>query len=158
MAADRNLSIDPSRKHYYVKTTGTGDGSSWEKAMSDEDFRNTLPNVPDGVTFHIAEGRYLQKDVCGESYDRYRVLSDVSIIGGYPANAKSGAVADPKRYETLFCGDLMGNDEPYFRNREENRKGFFVINAGVRISGLTFEGGLVMRCIFLVIRMAKMLS
>lgn len=111
--------LDLSRKNYYVKTTATGDGSgrNWENAMNGEDFALYLPLVPDGVTFHVAEGRYMpvydvnlnkpikKSDLC------YVINSDVSIIGGYPADALTGAVSVPDTYKTVFDGDILGDDE-----------------------------------------------
>ena len=38
-------------KDYYVKVDGTGDGSSWEKAMSGDDFAQLLPDVSSQSVF-----------------------------------------------------------------------------------------------------------
>ena len=108
--------IDLTRLKYYVKVDGTGDGSSWEKAMSPQSFAYTLPRVKDDVTFYVAEGTYYP------IYDMYNrpadlknsafvVNSDVTIKGGYPAKAETGAESDPSQYKTIFCGDFMGDNE-----------------------------------------------
>ncbi len=109
---------DPTVKEYYVKTKreGKGDGSSWENAMNGEDFAAVLPLAPDGATFYVAEGRYVPK--YGENLSSdvespklcYEINSSVTIRGGYPAGAKTGAVSDPLKYETTFDGDFNGDD------------------------------------------------
>ena len=91
---------DPTKLNYYVKTErwGAGDGSSWENAMDGDDFIFMLPQVGDGVTFHVAEGRYVKE---GNALSN-KINSSVKIIGGYEAEAKTGAVSDPKKYHTVF--------------------------------------------------------
>jgi hypothetical protein len=91
---------DPKVLNYYVKTSrqGKGDGSSWENAMDGDDFIFMLPQVGDGVTFHVAEGRYVKE---GNALSN-KINSSVKIIGGYEAEAKTGAVSDPKKYHTVF--------------------------------------------------------
>ena len=115
LSAAKQLSIpdiDLTRPRYYVKIDGSGDGSSWEKAMSPQTFAYALPRVGDDVTFYVAEGTYYP------IYDMYNRLaqyneasfvvnSDVSIKGGYPANAQTGAVSDPSKYKTIFSGDFL---------------------------------------------------
>ena len=108
--------IDLTLTAYYVKVDGTGDGSSWEKAMSPQSFAYALPRVGDDVTFYVAEGKYYPM------YDQYNrstrgreavftVNSDVSIKGGFSADAKTGAVSDPSKYKTIFCGDFLEDNE-----------------------------------------------
>lgn len=103
------IDIDLTRTSYYVKVDGTGDGSSWTKAMSPESFAYALPKVGDNVTFYVAEGTYLVPEKSNGNYG-YIINSSVSIIGGFPASATNGAVADPKKYKTLFTADPSGDD------------------------------------------------
>jgi len=101
---------------YYVKETGAGDGSSWENAMSNENFARILPFVPDGVTFHIAAGTYHPVYEYGGSFSKnisnrtFEINSCVTLIGGYPKNAQTGAVSEPEKPEnkTLFDGNIGG--------------------------------------------------
>ena len=89
---------------YYVKVDGTGDGSSWEKAMSGEQFASICGSVPDGTTFHLAEGNYEPRKIYG--YSGYYLNSDIRIIGGYPANAKTGAIRVNGTYSTIDASDM----------------------------------------------------
>ena len=102
--------IDLTRAEFYVKMDGNGDGSSWEKAMSPHSFAYYLPQVKEGTTFHVAEGRYLPVEEDKSGYKEFKINSSVSIIGGYSKNAKTGDASDPKRYKTIFTGDPSGDD------------------------------------------------
>ena len=98
--------------HYYVKTTGTdaNDGLSWATPT-------TLPNALDimapGDYIHISAGTYLPTNkVSGGNQNAditFEIHSNVTLIGGYPANAADGAVSDPENNETI----LSGNKEFY---------------------------------------------
>ena len=109
---------NPEVKEYYVKTTrqGTGDGSTWENAMDSIDFATYLPLAPDGATFYVAEGVYRPVYDAGlfvpknSSSKCYTINSSVTIRGGYPADAETGAVSEPKKYLTVFDGDIFGDD------------------------------------------------
>ena len=91
--------VRPTAMNYYVKTkrVNKGDGSNWDNAMNDNDFITYLPLAPEGATFHVAAGEYLKKS---DKLKSISVKNDVTIIGGYPADATKGAVSDPKKYST----------------------------------------------------------
>ncbi len=100
---------------YYVKTTGTGDGSSWENAMSNETFAERLPNAPDGATFHIAEGTYRpvydkNGGVPALTRDKaFLINGSVSLIGGYPLDITDENIQpDPVNYKATFDGNIDG--------------------------------------------------
>lgn len=105
-----NVQLNPDAKYYYVKTErhGTGDGSNWENAMNGEDLTTYLPLAPDGSTFYVAEGSY--KPECDEDYCMFTINSNVTVRGGYPADAKTGDLSDPKKYKTVFDGDKNGDN------------------------------------------------
>lgn len=140
-----------------MKEDGTGDGSSWEKAMSPKDFAITLPEVPNGTTFHVAEGRYLP--VLGadgnipekSSACVYTVNSGVSIIGGYPADARTGALANPEKYETVFTADVLNDDKVVqekdgsfsLENRSGNTKRLFYVNSSLAMNGVAVRGAVI---------------
>ena len=52
--------IDVTRDEYYVTVKGTtdGDGSSWDMAISSDEFSYVLPNAKKGAIFHLAAGEY----------------------------------------------------------------------------------------------------
>lgn len=150
--------VDLTRNEFYVKVDGLGNGSSWETAMSPQTFAYTLPKVKDGTTFYVAEGTYYPM------YDRdmnlttsetasYVVNSDVSIKGGYPANATKGAESNPGKYATIFDGDLRKNDEsadtinalgisvPVIIGMEDNCDSLFILgkDCSVLFDGLSFN-------------------
>lgn len=107
--------VSLSRTAYYVKVDGKGDGSSWEKAMGPQSFAYTLPRVGDNVTFYVAEGTYYpvynqKNELAGRVASTFTVNSDISIKGGYPANAVTGSKSDPSKYLTIFSGDFEGDD------------------------------------------------
>jgi hypothetical protein len=66
-----------SAADYYVKVAGAGNGTSWESAMSFEDFVVLLPTVPDNTTFHVAEGTYYVSN----QNDVLTVKSNVALLG-----------------------------------------------------------------------------
>lgn len=94
--------------HYYVKTTGTdaNDGLSWATPTT---LSNAIDMMAPGDYIHIAAGTYIPTNkVSGGSQDAditFEIHSNVTIIGGYPANAAEGAVSDPENNETILSGD-----------------------------------------------------
>ena len=145
------VTLNPSVKYYYVKTErhGTGDGSSWENAMDGTDFAKWLPLAPDGATFYVAEGTY--KPVFGSDLSVpakttdlcYSIFNDVTIRGGYPADAVTGAVSDPAQYTTLFEGDIVGDDvrDDFSTNKSDNVGNLFNIaeSSNTTIYGVTMQ-------------------
>lgn len=116
--------LDPTRKEYYVKTerTGDGDGSSWENAMSGEDFVKVLPDAVAGATFYVAEGEYDLKVLSGEN--SIALKNNLSVIGGYGKNSNGKMTTDPSKYHTSFTN------------------GYFYVNNGIHVEfdGLRFVG------------------
>ncbi len=128
---------DPTVKEYYVRVDGEGNGSGWDKslAMNGEDFATYLPLVPDGTTFHVAEGTYHPYDfpravnvfpwvdndgtIRTDLYDDKTLFAfyvkgnNISILGGYPKNPSKGEPRMPDIYKALFSGDLDENDQWY---------------------------------------------
>ncbi len=137
------LPLDSTLTDYYVKTNGSGDGSSWENAMSAEVFAAYLPYAPTASTFHVAAGTYyptldlnLQKNENAASRFFF-VRNDVSIIGGYPIDAKTGDVSDPDNNLTIFSGDILDNDSK--GNTDDNTTYLFYIDKNaekVRFDGV----------------------
>lgn len=102
--------------HYYVKVdgSGNGDGSSWANAMNDTAFAFSFGKVPEGATFHVAEGVYRPYcDTCsvpirlGTPVICRNFYSDkiVNIIGGYPSDATDESVPDIE-HQAILTGDF----------------------------------------------------
>lgn len=96
--------------HFYVKSSGTDENSglSWDEATT---LDKALDEVIPGDVIHIAAGTYTPtKTITGGSAsnagDRtFEIHSNISLIGGYPADAIEGAVSEPALHETILSGN-----------------------------------------------------
>lgn len=96
--------------HFYVKTSGTQEntGLSWDEATT---LDNALEEAVPGDVIHIAAGTYTPtKTITGgsatDAADKtFEIHSNISLIGGYPADASAGAVSDPTLHETILSGN-----------------------------------------------------
>ncbi len=93
---------------YYVKTGGTpsGKGLSWDSPTT---LASALRNAMSGSTIHIAAGTYSPEDVLtgteeAEGNKTFEIARNVTLIGGYPADAAEGAAADPTANATILDG------------------------------------------------------
>lgn len=104
---------------WYVKAdaTASGKGISWETATSlDFALETALP----GSVLHLAAGTYKPQTAikymsgsgeeaveapAEEGFKTFLVGKNITIIGGYPANATTGAVADAANNATVLDGD-----------------------------------------------------
>ena len=93
---------------YYVKTGGTpsGKGLSWDAPTT---LASALRNAMSGSTIHIAAGTYSPEDVLtgteeAEGNKTFEIARNVTLIGGYPADAAEGAAADPTANATILDG------------------------------------------------------
>jgi len=99
-----------TKTHVYVKANGTGDGSSWEQATSLADA--LAMDLFDGDFIHVAAGTHAPAYTVsgGSAADEkdltFEIKQNLNIIGGYPADAAEGAVADPAINETILTGVL----------------------------------------------------
>ncbi|MBR2261791.1 MAG: gliding motility-associated C-terminal domain-containing protein [Paludibacteraceae bacterium] len=135
---------------YYVKVDGTGDGSSWDKAMGNKEFSYMLGHAREGATFHLAAGTYVP--VLNSAYEetnsvsrKYLINRPVSIIGGYPENPTEKDVSNPQDNITLFTSDVNGDNEieDLENNREDDLEGCLYIDrvdGKVLLYGLQFGG------------------
>ena len=134
---------------FYVKIDGTGDGSSWEKAMSSEDFALRFQLTETTDTFHLAEGTYYPIEIQGSRiYDR---TYPFTLIGGYRKDiSDEQEKPNPTLYKTVLSVDFNGDnkfDETSNNLINDNEDSFYVIiytsksNDEVFVSGIVFEGG-----------------
>ncbi len=136
---------------YYVKPDGTGDGSSWDKAMGNKEFSYMLGHARKGATFHLAAGTYVP--VLNSTYEEttnpdlnvYKIKNTVSIIGGYPQKPTENDVSNPQENITLFTSDLKGDNkiDDLENNREDDLMGCLSIEnveEAVYLYGIKFSG------------------
>ena len=94
--------------HYYVKTDGSADkdGLTWETATT---LANAIDLAMNGDVIHVAAGSYVPSvPLTGMKTaldNTFEIHSNFSMIGGYPADAAEGAVADPAVNETILDGN-----------------------------------------------------
>ena len=92
---------------YYVKVDGDGlaEGFTWETATT---LASAMEKAADGDKICVAAGSYTPITLIpgGESEEErtFEFHSNFTIEGGYPADAVTGAVADPSNNETIFDG------------------------------------------------------
>lgn len=103
--------------HWYVKTDGSADndGMTWETATT---LHNALSKSINGNFIHVAAGTYVPEQSLagskGAAEDAtFEISANVSLIGGYPADAVTGAVADPDANPTVLSGRLSGGRHAY---------------------------------------------
>jgi len=81
-----SLSAVFAQGNYYVKSDGNGDGSSWENASND--LQQVIDNAAPGSTVRVAAGEY---------FGAFTMKDDVTVLGGYPADATTDATTDADR-------------------------------------------------------------
>ena len=89
---------------WYIKPGGTGDGSSWEKAI---DLGPALAACATADKLYLAAGTYTPTQFAGGTTDVYRCFllsQNVWIYGGYPENPVAGDQADPAKNKTILSG------------------------------------------------------
>ncbi len=110
------FSLNISAADYYVKTTGTGDGSSWETATTLDGALASATTAGDVI--HIAAGTYVPTVLitgnAGSLREKtFEIKYNISLIGGYPENATTGAVADHAVNPTVLSGELTTSYSAY---------------------------------------------
>lgn len=97
---------------YFVKANGTGEGTSWDDAMSPDDF---ISKLKDGFetddNIYIAGGVYYTGK---QSADVMTISKALNIVGGFDPNSKGNSteIQYPTVFETVFSADLNNNNTP----------------------------------------------
>lgn len=123
----------------YVKVDGTGDGKSWENASS---LEAALELAVTGNTIHIAAGTYSPTKTVTDGDDTdvkdltFELNTNLTLKGGYPADAVRGTVANPAVNASILSGGnssyhVLTITVPISNNPEEK----------LVIDGLTISGG-----------------
>lgn len=104
-------------EHYYVKEDGqiNADGKSWATATT---LETALDKAVRGDFIHLAAGTYKPTRTItnGKADDTkektFEIHSNITLIGGYPADATGEATPDPENNETILSG-VLGSDKVY---------------------------------------------
>ncbi len=137
------------KRHVYVKEAGQGDGSSWANPAS-LDAALSLSLDP-GDFIHVAAGVYKPATmVTGGTQDgdkTFEIKQNITLIGGYPANASDGAVSDPSVHLTTLDGDNMVNHvvtvtAPVMENEKVQLQGLTIKNGNTAASGSVSLNGI----------------
>lgn len=92
---------------YFVKTNGTGDGTSWSNALPGDSLQYVLNICPKGGEIWVADGVYKPKSINSNRYSHFRInRSDISIIGGFVGNESSIDERKLFEHETILSGDI----------------------------------------------------
>ena len=83
----------------YVVPEGSGDGSSWTKAMGEETFRTAIKSAAPGTEFWLAEGVYTP-----EADESFEPAIGVSIYGGFKGDESSPDERTPGANATTLRG------------------------------------------------------
>lgn len=101
----KEMTIEELCNDWYVKPGAKGDGSSWDKAM---DLNTALQSCANGDIIHVAAGVYKPEIlVAGTEVGNktFFIGSNISVIGGYPADPKEGDLPDPSVNKSVLSGD-----------------------------------------------------
>lgn len=135
---------------WYVKSNAAADakGLSWDAAAT---LDYALANARPGSVLHVAAGNYVPttavkyytsagdggdavEATAEDGFKSFLIDKNITVIGGYPANATAGAVADPAANATI----LDGNAKSYHVLVVAAEK---VAGEKVVIEGITVKGG-----------------
>jgi hypothetical protein len=129
---------------YRVKPGGTGDGSSWEKALDEQGFLSKLAESGYGDEFWIVAGTYRpavpqEKTSAGNGSDlresSFSLKNGVALYGGFAGNETARDQRNWKKNLTVLSGVI---DE---RNKDNIVKSYHVVTAiGPRGSIATLDG------------------
>jgi predicted outer membrane repeat protein len=90
---------------------GTNDGSSWANAFVDlQDGIQYARTHAEISEIHVAQGIYCPAGADGDRTISFELLSNVSILGGFPSSGGTIEQRDPQTYDTILSGDLNGDD------------------------------------------------
>ncbi len=113
--------IDGSAPRIYVRGNAApgGDGRSWSTAARSLDgVLTAIRQVPSDTTeVWVGEGTYvpsIEQDVGDPRSAHLRMVSQVSLYGGFAGTETSTDERDISAHPTILSGDRLGNDVPDF--------------------------------------------
>lgn len=138
------FSLSSYAVNYFVSVAGTGDksGSSWENAMSNDEFIALFDNslLTSGDNIYLAEGTYTTVGSGTKSVTKLLYCTvGVNLYGGYPSSmtGTDTQITYPTVTETVFSGDINNNGTSTSAN-SANFLYFFTADATVEIKGISF--------------------
>ncbi len=136
--------------HVNVNATGANNGLSWTDAFTSLQSALSAANtLPGEQQIWMAQGTYFptnRSDPNDPRTARFRLVPEVSILGGFEGHEDHAEEANPYENRTIISGDLNGNDTNNFGNRGDNVQNLMqgaagVDNFNVTLDGLVFYGG-----------------
>jgi len=95
--------------HYVdAHAVGQNDGSSWNDAF--RDLQNALGEANAGDQIWVADGVYKPAGPGGDRNATFRLISGVSLYGGFSGNETSLEQRNWSLHQSILSGDLNGDD------------------------------------------------
>ncbi len=130
-----------------------GDGATWKAAF--RFLQDALAFAADPAhkvgEIRVAAGEYrpdrdeMNPQGTGDRTRPFMLVSDVAVLGGFAGiNGRDPDERDPTEYPSLLSGDLAGDDNPGFDNRDDNSVHVVLVagaGAGTRLDGCTVLAG-----------------
>jgi len=123
-----------------------GDGLTWATAYTDLQAALQDARAPGSAVdmIYVAQGKYAPGDSNASRDSTFELVNGVALFGGFEGTETDRSERKPGAYPTILSGDLKGDDEPGFRNRDENC--FHVLRSrdgdeSTNLDGFTVEGG-----------------
>ncbi|MDR2283981.1 MAG: hypothetical protein LBE37_12265 [Sphingobacterium sp.] len=126
---------------FYVTVDGTGDGKSWNTPT---DLTTAIEKATTNSTIYLAEGIYRPSktirngDANEESDKTFEISKNISLIGGFPADALPGARPNADLYKTVLEGKLTSGKEVF---HTVTVTAALDQDSKVHLEGLTIQGG-----------------
>lgn len=129
----------------YVKSNGTGDGSSWENALNGNDLQTAIDHDSTKQVW-VAKGVYKPNSwPTGGETERemhFGISKNIALYGGFAGNETDISERSIKENETLLSGDVGIEDYVYDNsNYILYNRTLTADSATVVIDGFTFEYG-----------------
>ncbi len=128
-----------SAANWFVKIDGSGTGSSWEDALSPENFIIKLSDgIQDGDAVYMAAGNYYPGT---ERTAFFNITKGITIVGGFTPEitGNSTEISFPSPYVTAFNGDI--NKDNKLTNANTDKILEVATNKKVILKGITITGG-----------------
>src|SRR5690606_11697879 len=126
---------------FYVKPDGIGDGKSWANAT---DLNTALEKSTTNSIIYLSEGVYKPSrtirngDATNEADKTFEIAKNLTLIGGFEANATSASKSNPFIYKTILDGQLSASVNCY---HTVTITAAFDAESKVSISGIIIKGG-----------------